>query len=188
MEKIVTDFGYFIKEKRIEKGLTQSDMAKILNISQVAYGRYELGTRDPGLNMILKIADALDFAPGEFFDSYICFCGVRKGGGNVSIDAVNYGITHFSGNFEKSFAGITSALVEAEEVNLKGNIKLLCTFADSCHLVFIDVFAFHIANHVRVSKIGEISAFQGSDYRICKAVENLCGATSAHVYSVKLVV
>lgn len=71
MEKIVADFGYFIKEKRIEKGLTQSDMAKILNISQVAYGRYELGTRDPGLNMIFKIADALDFAPGEFFDSYI---------------------------------------------------------------------------------------------------------------------
>lgn len=70
MEKVVIDFGNFIKERRIEKGLTQADMAKILNISQVAYGRYELGNRDPGLNMILKIADALDFAPGDFFDSY----------------------------------------------------------------------------------------------------------------------
>lgn len=71
MEKIVTDFGNYIRERRIEKGLTQADMAKILNISQVAYGRYELGKRDPGLNMILKIADALDFSAGDFFNSYL---------------------------------------------------------------------------------------------------------------------
>lgn len=70
MDKIVSDFGNFIKERRIEKGLTQAEMAKILNISQVAYGRYELGTRDAGLNMIMKIAEALDFSPGDFFDLY----------------------------------------------------------------------------------------------------------------------
>lgn len=70
MDKIVSDFGNFIKERRIEKGLTQAELAKILNISQVAYGRYELGTRDAGLNMIMKIAEALDFSPGDFFDLY----------------------------------------------------------------------------------------------------------------------
>jgi len=71
MDKVVVDFGNFIKEKRLEKGLSQADVAKLLNISQVAYGRYELGSRDAGLNMILRIADVLDFSPGEFFNNYI---------------------------------------------------------------------------------------------------------------------
>ena len=70
MDQIVKDFGNFIKEKRIEKNLSQADVAKRLNISQVAYGRYELGTRDAGLNMILRLAAVLDFEPGEFFNRY----------------------------------------------------------------------------------------------------------------------
>lgn len=70
MDKVVIDFGNFIKAKRLEKGLSQADVARLLNISQVAYGRYELGSRDAGLNMILRIADVLDFEPGEFFDNY----------------------------------------------------------------------------------------------------------------------
>ena len=71
MEQIVKEFGNFIKEKRIAKGLSQAEVAKRLNISQVAYGRYELGIRDAGLSMILNIAEVLDFQPGEFFDRYI---------------------------------------------------------------------------------------------------------------------
>ena len=70
MDKVVIDFGNFIKAKRLEKGLSQADVARLLNISQVAYGRYELGSRDAGLNMILRIADVLGFEPGEFFDNY----------------------------------------------------------------------------------------------------------------------
>lgn len=70
MEPVVKDFGNFIKKKRIDKGLSQTEVADRLNISQVAYGRYELGTRDAGLGMILKIAAVLGFEPGEFFDSY----------------------------------------------------------------------------------------------------------------------
>lgn len=51
-------------------GLTQEEVAKMLGISQVAYGRYELGKREPDLKFIFKIAKALDFKPGEFFDNY----------------------------------------------------------------------------------------------------------------------
>ena len=40
MDKVVIDFGNFIKERRVEKGMSQSEVAKRLNISQVAYGRY----------------------------------------------------------------------------------------------------------------------------------------------------
>lgn len=71
MDKTVVDFGNFIKEKRIAKGLSQAEVAKLLDISQQAYCRYELGTRDPGLNMIRQIADVLGFQPGDFFNLYL---------------------------------------------------------------------------------------------------------------------
>lgn len=70
MDKVVTEFGAFMKKKRREKGLTQVEAARLLNISQAAYGRYELGQRDPGLNMIFEIGRVLSFDPGEFFDQY----------------------------------------------------------------------------------------------------------------------
>ncbi|MBQ1293875.1 MAG: helix-turn-helix transcriptional regulator [Clostridiales bacterium] len=70
MDKIVRDFGEFIREKRIARGLSQSEMAKLLDISQAAYSRYESGNRDPGLNMVRKISKILKFKPGEFFDNY----------------------------------------------------------------------------------------------------------------------
>lgn len=70
MDKVVKDFGNFIKERRIEKGLSQEEVAKMLNIRQQTYGRYELGLREPGLQVILELSKILDFTPGEFFDSY----------------------------------------------------------------------------------------------------------------------
>lgn len=70
MDSIVKDFGNFIKQKRIERGLSQGETAKLLDISQAAYCRYENGQRDPGLNMVKAIAKVLHFKPGEFFDNY----------------------------------------------------------------------------------------------------------------------
>lgn len=77
MEKVVADFGNYIKEKRVEKGYSQTEIAKKLNISQQAYSRYELGTREPGLQIILDLSVILGFAPGEFFDAY------RRNGGSI---------------------------------------------------------------------------------------------------------
>lgn len=70
MDKIVRDFGVFIKEKRLARGLSQRETAKLLGISQAAYCRYETGLRDPGLKMAKEIARVLKFKPGEFFDNY----------------------------------------------------------------------------------------------------------------------
>lgn len=70
MDRIVRDFGNYIKERRIEKGLSQEDVAKKLNISQQAYSRYERGDREPGLQTIFDLANILDFAPGDFLNSY----------------------------------------------------------------------------------------------------------------------
>lgn len=46
-----------LKFLRKEKGFTQEKTANFLKISRVAYNTYELGTRQPDPQMLLKIAD-----------------------------------------------------------------------------------------------------------------------------------
>ena len=45
-----------IKDLREDKDLTQSDIAKILNVSQVAYSYYELGKRQLPIDLLIKLA------------------------------------------------------------------------------------------------------------------------------------
>jgi transcriptional regulator with XRE-family HTH domain len=49
-----------IKQLRINKGLTQSDMGKILGITQRAFAFYETGDREPDLDILVKLADYFD--------------------------------------------------------------------------------------------------------------------------------
>ena len=68
--KITEEYGLYIKGKRTEKGLTQAEVAKALGISQQAYARYELGQRELTLPLIVNIANAIGYDPGEFFDRF----------------------------------------------------------------------------------------------------------------------
>ena len=70
MNKCSIDYGNYIKERRLNLGLSQTEVAKALGISQVAYGRYELGLREPNFSLILRISKVLKFPPGDFFDHY----------------------------------------------------------------------------------------------------------------------
>lgn len=45
-----------IRELREDKDLLQKDIANILNCSQVAYSRYEIGTRDIPTDVLIKLA------------------------------------------------------------------------------------------------------------------------------------
>ncbi len=60
-----------LKELRKNEKLTQSDMAKILNVSQTSYGTYELGTSEPTIESLCKLADyynvSLDYLVGRDF-------------------------------------------------------------------------------------------------------------------------
>ena len=71
MERIVIEYGDFLKEKRLAKEYSQAQVADLLGISQQRYSRYELGQREPGLDFIIKVAKVLGFKPGEFFNNYM---------------------------------------------------------------------------------------------------------------------
>lgn len=66
-------FAEHLKKMRLEKGLTQNQIAKKAGISRVAVGNYERGDRQPNLETSRKIADALgvpvaDLAGWSYFD------------------------------------------------------------------------------------------------------------------------
>lgn len=49
-----------LKELRVEKGLLQSDIAKIINKSERTVGFYETGERDMNTETLAKLADFFD--------------------------------------------------------------------------------------------------------------------------------
>jgi len=49
-----------LKEIREEKGLSQRELAKLLNIDKSTVAKYETGERSPDADMIVKLADFFD--------------------------------------------------------------------------------------------------------------------------------
>lgn len=49
-----------IRDLREDSDLTQTQISKILNISQVAYSYYEIGKREISLDLLCKLADYYD--------------------------------------------------------------------------------------------------------------------------------
>lgn len=58
-----------IKDIRLRKGLTQSDVAAALGVSSVVYSRYETGKRQPSIDILIQMADifgvTVDFLLGR---------------------------------------------------------------------------------------------------------------------------
>ncbi len=57
--------GLFIKEKRNEKGLTQKDLAEILNCTDKAVSRWETGKGFPEVSFLIPLSEALDVSVNE---------------------------------------------------------------------------------------------------------------------------
>jgi len=53
-------FGARLKELRIEKSITQSELAKLLSISASTVGMYEQGRRDPDTSTLQFLAEYFD--------------------------------------------------------------------------------------------------------------------------------
>lgn len=56
---------------RKQKKLTQSDVAKAINISRAHYGRIETGDRNPSFATALKIKKYFDYTDDDIFDNTV---------------------------------------------------------------------------------------------------------------------
>ena len=54
-----------LKEKRIEKNMTQEEISDACGISQCAYSLYEAGKRNPKPSMLKQLAEILDCTVDE---------------------------------------------------------------------------------------------------------------------------
>lgn len=60
--------GCFLKELRKEKGMTQEQLAEILNVSGRTVSRWETGSNMPDLDLLIEIADLYDLDIRELID------------------------------------------------------------------------------------------------------------------------
>ena len=56
-----------LRNRRLNVGLTQAEVARAVNIAEQAYQRYEYGKRDPAVPTAIKIAKALGCTVEELF-------------------------------------------------------------------------------------------------------------------------
>lgn len=61
-----------LKELRKEKGLFQEDVAKAIGLSRAAYASYEQGTREPNIEIIIRLCKFFDTTPNYLlgFEEY----------------------------------------------------------------------------------------------------------------------
>lgn len=50
-------FGERLRELRKDRKLTQTEISKLLNISQITYSQYERNARKPDMETLIKLAD-----------------------------------------------------------------------------------------------------------------------------------
>ena len=68
MKNIKSKFGGKIKEVRIEKGLSQEELASICHLHRTYISDIERGERNVSIENVEKIANALEINPSELLN------------------------------------------------------------------------------------------------------------------------
>ena len=58
----------WLKQKRTDKGLTQNELADLVDVDTSLIGKYELGMRTPSVKTAKKIAEVLEFEWTRFYE------------------------------------------------------------------------------------------------------------------------
>ena len=59
-----------LSERRKKKGLTQTELGLLLEVSQQQVAKYEAGTSIPSKAVIYKIMNALELTPAEVWEMF----------------------------------------------------------------------------------------------------------------------
>lgn len=60
-----------LKELRVKKCITQTELAEELNVKQSTVSQWESGKVKPPLDKIVLLASALNVSPGEIFNCFL---------------------------------------------------------------------------------------------------------------------
>jgi len=73
------NFGKTIKKHRTDRGLTQAELARLANISQVFLSEIEKGEKKPSWQSLLQIAQSLNISSVEIVLNSIDDNDIKKG-------------------------------------------------------------------------------------------------------------
>lgn len=68
-KQYLTEFGLFIQEHRKAKKLSQTEVASLIGITQTYYSLIELGRRNIGFTLAIKICQSLEIDIRKFIAS-----------------------------------------------------------------------------------------------------------------------
>jgi transcriptional regulator with XRE-family HTH domain len=69
--KQIYAFGVALRAYRMNRGLTQEQLGVRVNVVRSYICTLESGKKQPSLNMLLRIAAALDVTPGQLMDTMV---------------------------------------------------------------------------------------------------------------------
>ena len=69
-KNVATHFGAFIKEARQRKGITQTELARRVGVSQPYYNQIENGMRNVDLSLAMNICLILELDLNDFVGTY----------------------------------------------------------------------------------------------------------------------
>jgi len=64
-DEIKKTFGARVRSLRQRRGWSQEELAEAADLDRTHVGKIERGQRDPGLVVVVRLADALSVSPGE---------------------------------------------------------------------------------------------------------------------------
>ena len=65
-------FGINLRTLRVQKNLSQQDIADRLSINRTTYTKWELGVSEPSLTMLLKLAEIYDVGCNRLLEKTEC--------------------------------------------------------------------------------------------------------------------
>lgn len=70
-ENMGKSFGAFLKQKRLEKNLTQKDLARLLYVTESAISKWEKDVAHPDITLLPKLSDVLEVSEHELITASI---------------------------------------------------------------------------------------------------------------------
>ena len=99
------DFPNRLKEKRKNKGYTQEQMSKLLDIGQSAYAKWENGRTEPTLENLVKLSKILDTSTDELLGRQVNF------GDRIIFDISKYDLSNLKNFSEQEIYDLKATIV-----------------------------------------------------------------------------
>lgn len=69
-------FGAAVRQRRLEVGLSQEELANLAQVERSHMGKIERGEHMPNFVLILRLAKAMMISPGQLVDRAVALLGV----------------------------------------------------------------------------------------------------------------